>query len=75
MEPSTLYQHGQNQLLELVGLREVATFVLVAICLTALIKESNKTDIPKVKNLPELPGIPLFGSLFYLGRHHARNCA
>lgn len=43
--------------------------------LVALIKLANKTDIPKIEQLPELPGIPLFGSLFLLGKHHARNCA
>ena len=35
----------------------------------------NRTDIPKIKDLPELPGVPVFGSLFLLGRYHARNCA
>jgi phenylacetate 2-hydroxylase len=39
------------------------------------IKWANRTDIPKVKGLPELPGVPIFGSLFYLGKYHARNCA
>ncbi|KAK5170234.1 uncharacterized protein LTR77_004820 [Saxophila tyrrhenica] len=33
------------------------------------------TDISKIKGLPELPGVPMFGSLFLLGKHHARNCA
>lgn len=30
------------------------------------------TDIPKIKNLPEIPGLPLFGNLFQLGTDHAR---
>lgn len=34
----------------------------------------TRTDIPKIKGLPELPGVPIFGSLFLLGKHHARNC-
>lgn len=34
----------------------------------------RRTDIPHIKGLPELPGVPVFGSLFLLGRHHARNC-
>lgn len=55
--------------------RESAIFVLVVVLLTALVKKTNKTDIAKIENLPELPGVPLFGSLFLLGRHHARNCA
>jgi len=40
-----------------------------------LVKLANQTDIPKIKNLPELPGVPVFGSLLHLGKHHARNCA
>lgn len=31
-----------------------------------------KTDTPKIKGLPEIPGWPLFGSLFELGEYHAR---
>jgi phenylacetate 2-hydroxylase len=29
------------------------------------------TDTPHIKGLPEVPGLPLFGSLFELGEHHA----
>ena len=36
---------------------------------------ANKTDIPKIEGLRELPGVPFFGSLFMLGKYHARNCA
>ncbi|KAI0968308.1 putative cytochrome P450 phenylacetate 2-hydroxylase [Xylaria arbuscula] len=50
-------------------------FFVLASILAIAIKLANRTDIPKIKNLPELPGIPVFGSLFLLGRHHARNCA
>ncbi|GAB7350960.1 hypothetical protein MBLNU459_g1462t2 [Dothideomycetes sp. NU459] len=32
----------------------------------------NRTDTPKIKNLPEIPGIPLFGNLLQLGSHHAK---
>ena len=32
----------------------------------------TKTDIPKIKGLPEAPGIPIFGSLFKMGSCHAR---
>ena len=35
----------------------------------------TRTDIAKIKGLPELPGVPVFGSLLLLGKHHARNCA
>ncbi|KAJ9641275.1 hypothetical protein H2204_002953 [Knufia peltigerae] len=50
-------------------------FILVASIIALLIRWVNKTDIPKIENLPELPGVPMFGSLFLLGKHHARNCA
>ncbi|KAL1953678.1 hypothetical protein VTO42DRAFT_2389 [Malbranchea cinnamomea] len=40
-----------------------------------LIKYLNKTDIPKIKNLPEIPGIPLFGNLIQLGEEHAKKAA
>jgi phenylacetate 2-hydroxylase len=32
----------------------------------------NRTDVPKIKNLPEIPGVPLFGNLIQLGSEHAR---
>lgn len=32
----------------------------------------NRTDTPKIKGLPEVPGIPLFGNLLQLGIDHAR---
>lgn len=30
------------------------------------------TDTPKIKGIPEIPGLPLFGSLLELGEHHAK---
>lgn len=30
------------------------------------------TDTPKIEGLPEIPGLPLFGSLFELGTNHAK---
>jgi hypothetical protein len=30
------------------------------------------TDTPKIKGLPEIPGLPLFGSLIELGQNHAK---
>lgn len=50
-------------------------FAIVAAAVAMLMRFGNKTDIPKVKGLPELPGVPFFGSLLLLGKHHARNCA
>lgn len=36
-----------------------------------LIRYLNRTDIPKIKGLPEIPGVPLFGNLLQLGNQHA----
>lgn len=36
-----------------------------------IIKYLNRTDIPKIKGLPEIPGVPLFGNLLQLGVQHA----
>lgn len=52
-----------------------AGFALFGAIIALLVRWANSTDIPKIKNLPELPGVPVFGSLFLLGKHHARNCA
>ncbi|RAL59184.1 hypothetical protein DID88_006639 [Monilinia fructigena] len=32
----------------------------------------NRTDTPKIKNIPEIPGYPLFGSLLEFGVSHAK---
>lgn len=37
-----------------------------------LVRFLNATDTPKIKNLPEIPGIPIFGNLIQLGTDHAR---
>ncbi|OAP59340.1 hypothetical protein AYL99_06638 [Fonsecaea erecta] len=50
-------------------------FFFVASVIALLVRWANRTDIPKIKNLPELPGVPIFGSLILLGKYHARNCA
>ena len=36
------------------------------------IRYLNHTDTPKIKNLPEIPGVPLFGNLLQLGQDHAK---
>lgn len=28
--------------------------------------------MPKIKGLPEIPGVPIFGNLLQLGEHHAK---
>lgn len=37
-----------------------------------IVRYLNRTDTPKIKNLPEIPGVPLFGNLLQLGTEHAR---
>lgn len=44
--------------------------ILVAFC--AVRSYLNRTDIPKIQDLPEIPGIPIFGNLFQFGVHHAK---
>lgn len=49
-------------------------FAFLAI-LFFLVKYFNRTDTPKIKNLPEVPGYPLVGSLLQFGEHHAKVAA
>ncbi|KAF3396027.1 Phenylacetate 2-hydroxylase [Penicillium rolfsii] len=37
-----------------------------------IIRYLNRTDVPKIKGLPEIPGVPLFGNLLQLGDQHAQ---
>ncbi|KAF7712982.1 Phenylacetate 2-hydroxylase [Penicillium ucsense] len=37
-----------------------------------VIRYLNRTDVPKIKGIPEIPGVPLFGNLLQLGDQHAR---
>lgn len=36
-----------------------------------IIRYFNRTDVPKIKGLPEVPGVPIFGNLIQLGDKHA----
>ena len=65
-------KQDQNRL-NTMNLQLAATAVFVAIYL--LVKLISKTDKPRIKNLPEIPGLPLFGSLIELGEYHARVAA
>lgn len=42
------------------------------VVLYVLIRLLNSTDIPKIKGIPEIPGVPIFGNLIQLGTDHAR---
>jgi hypothetical protein len=48
----------------------IAIAVLAAVYF--LIRYLNRTDIPKIKGLPEIPGVPVFGNLLQLGDHCCR---
>jgi hypothetical protein len=47
-------------------------YVSILIGLLFLYRLANSTDKPKIKGIPEIPGVPLFGNLFHLGTDHAR---
>ena len=51
-------------------------FTSIALALVAIVfftlKYLNRTDTPKIKNLPEVPGVPLFGNLLQFGANHAK---
>lgn len=46
-------------------------FILI-VAIFFIIKVSGRTNTPKIKNLPEIPGVPIFGNLLQLGNEHAR---
>lgn len=48
----------------------VLPFFVISLLYVA-IKLIDKTDVPKIKGLPEIPGWPIFGNLIELGDNHA----
>lgn len=51
---------------------EVAGLAIL-LFLISLIRYLTRTDVPKIKGLPQIPGgIPLFGNLLQLGDCHPR---
>jgi len=50
---------------------QTAVFAAIAVIFFAM-KYFNCTDIPKIKGLPETPGVPIFGSLISWGSSHPR---
>lgn len=50
----------------------VLPFFLIALLYTT-IKIIDKTNVPKIKGLPEVPGVPILGNLRQLGDNHALN--
>lgn len=37
-----------------------------------LLRLFSRTDQPKIKGIPEVPGVPIFGNLLQLGSYHAK---
>lgn len=48
------------------------TAIAVISAIYFLIRLLNRTDVPKIKGLAEIPGYPIFGSLIELGNNHAK---
>lgn len=48
----------------------VLPFFILSVLYVGL-KLIDRTDIPKIKGLPEIPGWPIFGNLIELGDNHA----
>ncbi|KKK24295.1 phenylacetate 2-hydroxylase [Aspergillus rambellii] len=51
------------------ALQTLAVAALAVVYL--VIRYLNRTDIPKIKGLPEIPGVPILGNLIQLGEQHA----
>ena len=49
----------------------VVGIAIISVLFFAIRYLLNQTDTPKIKNLPEIPGVPIFGNLLQLGSHHA----
>jgi hypothetical protein len=74
--PSDIYQvDGRRLFLSIIPIATMSyqtTGIALIAVIFFLIRYLNRTDTPKVKNLPEIPGIPLFGNLLQFGSSHAR---
>lgn len=67
---------NESQPLAFVCILAVMAVQTLAIAVVAavyfIIRYLNRTDVPKIKGLPEIPGVPLFGNLLQLGDQHAQ---
>jgi hypothetical protein len=52
----------------------ILPFFLIALIYTA-VKILDRTDIPKIKGIPEIPGLPIVGNLYGLGDNQAKKAA
>ncbi|KAG6002244.1 hypothetical protein E4U21_003304 [Claviceps maximensis] len=46
--------------------------IAIVAALYVVVRLLNATDSPKIKGIPEIPGVPVFGNLVELGTNHAR---
>ncbi|KAK5989527.1 Phenylacetate 2-hydroxylase [Cladobotryum mycophilum] len=46
--------------------------IVILVAVYTLFKFLNATDVAKIKGIPEIPGVPIFGNLLQLGVDHAR---
>lgn len=63
---------GSGMISQVAQLNATTLSFLILAIVFALVKLANKTDQPKIKGLPEIPGVPIFGNLLQLGQDHAR---
>jgi phenylacetate 2-hydroxylase len=56
-------------------MHEILQAFAASVALLILYRYFNSTDLPKIKNLPEIPGVPVFGNLLQLGNNHAQVAA
>ena len=61
---------GAQSITALLFSPQILPFFLIAVVYAA-IKIIDRTDVPKIKGLPEIPGVPIFGNLLQLGADHA----
>lgn len=49
--------------------------ILAGLSFVAVLFLLDKTDVPFIRNLPSVPGVPVFGNLFQLGTEHPKRLA
>jgi hypothetical protein len=67
-----IHAASSSQIIPIATMSYQTTGIALVAVIFFLIRYLNRTDTPKVKNLPEIPGIPLFGNLLQFGSSHAK---
>lgn len=71
--PSLLFPRRLSRAVSLIKTMTIPIYIAgVAVLGYFLWKVLYGTDTPHIKGLPEVPGLPLFGSLYELGTNHAK---